>query len=363
MTHVVIEQDAFMRMFLPMLDPSASDEYLNAVADFFSHDEPDFSSWLRRVRTAIPCLFPARVSLAEDQEHFRELLRTADACLIESLRVGEEELAEAPNLAVVQKYGFITRNIDTQACARRGVHVTVQRRRVNVSLAEEAFALLSGMGKQLFELNKVIDAASLEKAGYSIRPYDKRYTGGSNFARIPGLKVLQGATLGIVGFGEAGRELGKRAAAFEMRVLYHQRTPLSAAEETFYGARYASLDELLRESDYVSVNLPVTPQTTGIIGRAQFEVIKKGAILINVARPELVDREALFEALDSGALAGYGTDVWYDRPAKPDDKVFGYPNVVVMPHIAIASRKQALLDTEEMFLKMSAALCARQTGA
>ena len=148
-----------------------------------------------------------------------------------------------------------------------------------------------------------------------------------------------------------------------MRVLYHQRTPLSAAEESFYGARYAAVGRAPASIRLRSVNLPVTPQTTGIIGRDQFKVIKRGAILINVARPELVDREALFEALDSGALAGYGTDVWYDRPAKPDDKVFGYPNVVVMPHIAIASRKQALLDTEEMFLKMSAALCARQTGA
>lgn len=359
MTHVVIEQDAFMRMFTPMLDPSAPAEFLNAVADFFAHDEPDFHGWLSRVRNAAPALFPARVSLAEDQDHFRELLKSADACLIESLRVGDDELAQAPHLAVVQKYGRITRNIDVEACAKRGVAVTVQRRRINVSLAEEAFALLAGIGKQLFELNKVIDASSLERAGYTIRPYDKRYTGGSNFARIPNLKMLQGATLGIIGFGEAGRELGQRAKAFEMNVLYHQRTPLHRSEEDVYGVAYASLPDLLAASDYVSVNLPVTPETTGILGREQFQQMKRGCTLINVARPELIDREALFAALDDGTLAAYGTDVWYERPALPNDPVFHYDNVIVMPHIAIASRQFALLDTQEMFMKMSQALSAR----
>lgn len=360
MTHVVIEQDAFMRMFLPMLDTSAPEEFLNAVADFFSHDEPDFRAWLSRVRGDLPSLFPARVSLADDQAHFAELLKTADACMVESFRVTEEELSQAPRLAVVQKYGFVTRNIDLEACAKWGVAVTVQRRRVNVSLAEEAFALIAGLGKQLFELNKKIDEASLAEAGYTIRPYDKRYTGGSNFARIPNLKMLQGATLGIVGFGEAGRELGRLARAFEMRVLYHQRSPLHRTEEDLHGVRYADLNDLLQASDYVSVNLPVTPQTTGIIGREQFSVMKRGCILINVARPELVDRAALFQALDDGTLTAYGTDVWYDRPAKADDEVFKYGNLVVMPHIAIASRKFALLDTEEMFLKMSQALSAKR---
>lgn len=360
MTHVVIEQDAFMRMFLPMLDPTAPAEFLNAVADFFSHDEPRFADWLSRMRREIPSLFPATVSLAEDQLHFRELLKSADACLIESLHVGEEELAAAPKLAVVQKYGFITRNIDLEACAKRGVRVTTQRRRVNVALAEEAFGLLLGMGKQLFEFNKVIDEQRLAKAGYTLRPYDKRYTGGSNYARIPNLRIIQGATLGIVGFGEAGRELARRASAFEMKIVYHQRTRLSSAEESVFGAKYTSLSELLQQSDYVSVNLPVTSQTTGIIGREQFKSMKKGCILINVARPELIERDALFEALDDGTLCGYATDVWYDRPAKADDKVFQYPNVVVMPHIAIASRRNALLDIEEMFIKMSDALSIRQ---
>ncbi len=362
MTHLVLEQDAFMRMFVPMLEASAPPEFLDAVADFFAHDVPDFAGWLGAMRKRIPGLYPARVSLAQDQQHFRELLGTADACLIESLKFGSNELAIAPNIAVVQKYGCLTRNIDMAECARAGVAVCVQRRRVNVALSELAFGMLLGLGKHLIELNHVIDEARLKSAGYSIRPYDRRYTGGSNFARIPGLRMVQGQTLGIVGFGEVGREIAKRANAFEMRVIYHQRTKLSLTEEASCGAAYAGLHDLLAQSDYVSVNLPVTSHTTRILAHPEFASIKRGAFLINVSRPELIDRAALFEALDCGRLAGYATDVWFDRPARSDDPVFAYPNVVVMPHTAIANRRYALLDIEEMFMKMSHALLERDAS-
>ena len=131
---------------------------------------PDFRGWITAVRNLIPALFPAVVSLAEDQTHFRELLRDADACIIESLAFGREELACAPNIAVVQKYGALTRNIDTAACVERNVRVSTQRRRVNVSLAELAFALMAALGKHLFELNKVIDEDALGAAGYEYPP-------------------------------------------------------------------------------------------------------------------------------------------------------------------------------------------------
>lgn len=363
MTRLVIEQDAFMRMFRPILDPTAPREALDAVADFFAHDEPDFQGWVDRVRARIPALYPADIVFADGEQAFRAALSEADACLIESLRVGEEELKAAPKLAVVQKYGALTRNIDRAACVAHGVAVTTQRRRVNVALAEQAFALMLALGKQVIEFNKVIDAPRLAAKGYPMRPYDRRHTGGSNFARIPNLRTMQGATLGVLGFGEAGREIAARARAFEMRVVYHQRTRLDADEEAALGVEYAPLHEMLAQCDYVTVNLPVTPQTTNIIGTREFAAIKPGAILVNVARPELVERAALFEALDNGRLAGYGTDVWYERPARSDDPIFGYDNVIVLPHIAIASRQNALRDTEDMFVKMSEALSRRQSTA
>lgn len=361
MTKIVIEQDAFMRMFASMLDPARPPEALAAVADFFAHDV-DFEGWLGQLRQRLPTTFPATVVLADDQDEFRRMLEGADACIVESLRVGERELAAAPSLAIVQKYGRIARNIDVGACLKHGVRVEVQRRRVNVAVAEQAFALLIALGKRICELDHVVTAQDLTAKGYPIRPYDRRYAGSSNFARIPGLRALAGATLGIVGMGEVGRELAARAASFGMTIIYHQRTPLASAEEREVMATYVAKPELMARADYISVNLPVTDETRGIIGAAEFDALKPGAMLVNVARAELIDRPALIAALRSGRLAGFGTDVWYEEPVRADDEILALPNVVIMPHTAIADRRLALEDTEDMFLKIERALTARPAG-
>ena len=359
MPTLIIEQDAFMRMFAPMLDPKAPAEALAATADFFAHDVPDFAGWLAQARGRAPGLFPADVRMAQDQDDLRALLPHADAVMVEGLQIGEAELALAPRLAVVQKYGAIVRNIDLEACARHGVRVEVQRRRVNVAVAEQAFALMIALGKQLFELNKVVDAASLTKAGYTLRPYDRRHAGSSNFARIPGLRTMEGATLGLIGMGETGREIATRGAAFGMRTLYTQRGRLAASEEHALGAAFASLDSLLAEADYISINLPVTPATRGLLGADQFARMKRGAILVNVARSELIDRAALLRALEDGTLGAFGSDVWYEEPIAADDPILRFPHVALMPHTAIGDRRNALRDTEEMFGKMSRILLAR----
>jgi lactate dehydrogenase-like 2-hydroxyacid dehydrogenase len=144
-----------------------------------------------------------------------------------------------------------------------------------------------------------------------------------------------------------------------MRMVYHQRTHLSGAEEGLLDLSYATLHDLLAQSDYITINLLVTPQTTGIFGKFEFAALKRGSFPIDLSRPELIARESLFDALDSGRLAGYGMDVWFERPARPDDPVFNYRNVIVMPHTAIADRRNALLDIEDMFTKISQALIAR----
>jgi glyoxylate reductase/D-3-phosphoglycerate dehydrogenase len=356
MANVVIEQDAFMRMFAPMLDPSMPQETVTAIGDFFAHDVPDFSGWLSGLRQSLPNLFPAQVQMADSQEEFRDMLKSADACIVESLSVGAPELTIARSLRSVQKYGYITRNIDLAACRARSVRVTTQRRRVNVAVAEQAFSLMLTLCKRMTELDHVVDKASLEQRGFAIKPYDRRYAGSSNFARIPGLRVLDGATLGIIGLGEIGRELATRADAFGMQILYTQRTRLTAAEEHQLNATYVSKSELLQRADYLSTNLPVTDATRGILRSAEFDMLKPGATLINVARAELINREALLEALKSQKLAAFGTDVWYEEPVRASDPILHLPNVLIMPHTAIANRWLALRDIEDMFHKIDRAL-------
>ncbi|MBV8536070.1 MAG: hypothetical protein JO128_10785, partial [Alphaproteobacteria bacterium] len=174
----------------------------------------------------------------------------------------------------------------------------------------------------------------------------------SNYGRIPGLKTLQGSTLGLVGLGEIGRELARRAQAFEMHILYFQRRPVSAADEAALGARYVGLSQLMEQSDVISLQLPLNDSTTGIIDGAALARMKPGAILVDVARAALVDRAALYAALESGRLGGFGIDAGYEEPAKPDEKLLTYPNVVYMPHTAVAARQNALADVEEMCLKL-----------
>lgn len=352
MTKIVVEKDAFLRVIPVILDPDTPTDHKLAVADFFAHDVPDFLGWCNQLQGRISGLFPATVVFAEDQDDFRAKIVDADGVIVESLQVGAADLAAATRLSFVQRFGGVTSNIDVPACYQRSVAVEIIRRRVNVAVAEHAFLLLIALAKRLGELKGLVKAADLTAAGYALRPYDTRYSGSSNFARISGIGTLNGATFGVVGMGEVGRELASRCAAFGMNVLYTQRNRINPGDEWPSRASYCSLEDLFARADYISVNLPLTEATRGIIGRDVLRRIKPGAVLVNVARAELIDRAALMEALDAGLLGGFGLDVGYEEPANPDEPLLRYPNVIVTPHTAIANRANALEDLEEMCLKM-----------
>ncbi|HUZ74419.1 MAG TPA: NAD(P)-dependent oxidoreductase [Stellaceae bacterium] len=354
MMRVLVEEDAILRVVPVILDPATPEPHRRAVTDFFAFDEPDFAGWCRRVQQRLPGLYPATVELVRDQAQLRAGIGAADAVIVESLTVGPAELADAPRLKIVQKFGAVAANIDIDACARKGIAVEVQRRRVNVAVAEQALTLMLALAKRLPALDGVVTESALRGAGYDPTPYDRRYTGNSNFARIRGLKTLAGAVLGIVGFGEIGREVAIRAAAFEMTVLYHQRRRASALEERLCGTRYAALDEIMTTADYIVPALPLNASTRGIIGPAQLARVKRGAIVVNVARAELVDHDALVAALAEGRLGGFGLDVGYAEPTPPDEALLRFKdgNVILTPHTAVAERQNGLDDMEEMCLKL-----------
>jgi glyoxylate reductase len=272
-------------------------------------------------------------------------------------------LSPASRLAIVHKFGTITANIDLAACAKRGVAVATLRRMVNVAVAEQACTLMLALAKRIGEFNGVVEEAALRKAGLRVRPRRPRYIGYSNFAGITGLNTLLGATLGIVGFGEVGREMARRARAFEMEIVYYQRTQLAAAVERELGARYLPLDELMVQADYVLVQLPSNDKTRGLIGRDVLRRIKPGAFLIDVARPELIDHDSLLEALQSGRLGGLALDVLYTEPADPAEPLLRYRdrNVILMPHTAVAARANALHDVETLCVNLWRAITKRRS--
>jgi phosphoglycerate dehydrogenase-like enzyme len=149
---------------------------------------------------------------------------------------------------------------------------------------------------------------------------------------------LAGKTLGLVGFGASGRELARRAAAMEMRVVaFDAQAP--AEDELAVGFLDEFLEawrlpDLLRQSDYVSVHVPLTPETRGLIGAQELALMKPTAILVNVARGAIVDEAALADALREGRLRGAGIDVWAQEPPDPANPLLSLPNVVATPHVA-----------------------------
>jgi phosphoglycerate dehydrogenase-like enzyme len=350
---IVVEDDPFTRLIEVVLDPRASAERYAAFADFMAHDAPDFAGWRDRVRRGADAIYPAEVRLVSSQEELRASVPDACAIVVESFEVGGEEIASARRLKAVQKFGATLRNVDTAACADAGIKVLTLRRRANIAVAEHAFALMLTLARKLHQLNGAISVDRLAAAGFPYRPFDRRHTANGNWGRIPGLRVLNGSVIGIIGLGEIGREIALRAAAFGMRILYYQRTRLPEAEERQWQAGYVPLDHLLGESDWIIPQVPSGPATRHLLDRDRLAKIKPGASIVNVSRAEVIERDALIEALAAGRLAGFALDPLYETPGRNDDELLHLPNVVMVPHLAGAPRFNALNDFEEMIVGLA----------
>ena len=357
----LVEDDPYPRILRVILDPQAPADLRAAFERMLAHEMPDFSDWCSQLRIEAAGLFPCVVRMVKSQEELRAQLSTADAVMVESLHIGGDELAHAPRLRVVQKYGTLLGNIDTKACDDRGVKVRTLSRRANASCAEHALAMMLMLARQLHRINGLISAEQLGAAGYvpavGAAAFDKRVPG-SGWARVAPLGILRDTTLGIVGCGEIGRELALRAAAFGMHIVYTQRHPLAAEDALKLKARYLALDELLATSDWVSLHVPENEATRGIIGSREFAQMKSGARLINVSRASLVERNALIAALESGRLAGFALDAQYEEPGSAVDRLLSFPQVILTPHTAGQPRTLGLADFREVIINIAQALAA-----
>jgi phosphoglycerate dehydrogenase-like enzyme len=361
---IAVEFDHYLRILAVILDPDAPDEHRRAVADFFAHDMPDLPDRYQAFRTTIPGLYPAQIRFAASQAELQALLPESDVVVVESFQLADPEVAAMKPGAIVHKFGALTSNIDVQACAKRRIPVLNLPRKVNAAVAEHAFSLMAALVREIPVYNGAVTAEFWEKRYRPLRPFDQRYTGASNFARIPNLRTLAGSTLGIVGLGEVGREIARRAAACGMSILYYQRGRVAAPDELDLGVRYSPLSDLMAESDFVIVQLPLNDTTRGIIGRKELEALKPGAMLINAARAALVDRDALLSALESGKLGGLAMDVGYQEPWPKDDPLLRYlgGNVIFMPHTAIGHREIGFSDLEDLCRQIWRVLDSRRTG-
>lgn len=354
---IVVENDPFLRLIQVLLDPTTTPERIEAVAHFCKHDLSDFRGWCDKVRSRLPALYPSDVRLVDDQADLLGKLSGAAVVVVEELTVGAAEIAAGGgSLKCVQKYGFTTRNIDHAACDKAGVKVLTVRRRANIATAEHGLALMLALARQLTQNANLISEEQLRAAGYQPTAYDRSHTPNGNWARISGMVTLYGKQLGIVGLGEIGRELALRAIALGLHIVYAQRTRLPVEVERQYQATFVSLDELLATSDFISLHLPRGPVTQGFIGRRELSLIKPGAFLINVSQPQLVDREALRDALAAGGLGGYGLDTFYEEPGDAGDPLLKFRNVIITPHLGGSPRQNWLDDIEELLVNLSRTL-------
>jgi glyoxylate reductase len=235
----------------------------------------------------------------------------AEALVAPGAPIDDGVLDRFPALRLVANYGVGYEQVDVAACRARGVEVTNTPGAVDAATADLAFALLLAARRRLVEGDSHIRAG--------------RWTTGWAMPPFLGREVT-GSTLGIVGLGRIGEAVARRARGFEMRILYHQRTRADDA-----AAEYRELDDLLRESDVVSIHAPLTPQTKGLVSRERLALMRDGSTLVNTARGGLVDEDALVEELVSGRISA-GLDVFVHEPSVPD-ALLGLPNVVLTPHL------------------------------
>lgn len=237
-------------------------------------------------------------------------------------RIDADLIAQAgERLGLIASFGAGTDHIDLAAAAARRIIVTNTPGVFTDDTADLTLALIIGVPRRLREGTALIRR--------------ERWTGWAPSTML-GHK-LGGKVLGIVGMGRIGQAVAFRARAFGLEIRYHNRHRLPTALESMFGVQYVeSLDELLAESDIVTLHCPATEQTRGLIDERRIALMKPGATLVNTARADLIDYEAMIDALESGHLGGAGLDVFPEEP-KVDARLVALPNVIAQPHIGSAT--------------------------
>jgi len=255
------------------------------------------------------------ILVPDGEEEMREALGRAHGLIVRSAtKVTRELLEQAPNLRVVGRAGVGVDNIDLGVATEFGIPVINAPEGNTVSAAELAMALILTVARNVSWADASVQGGAWARSQFS------------------GIEI-RGKTLGLVGLGDIGLEVSRRARAFDMNVLYHKRVALSAEFEQMAGVRHAALAELMGESDVVSLHVPHTDATEGMIDAAALALMKSDAILINTARGGLVDETALAEALRGGRIAGAGLDAFVEEPLPVGHPLTDCPNVLLSPHV------------------------------
>lgn len=237
-----------------------------------------------------------------------------------STQVDKDVIDADPNLKIIANYGAGFNNIDAVYARQKGIPVTNTPEVSTVSTAEVTTGLMITLAHRMVEGDKLMRT--------------KGFDGWSPLFFLG--HELSGKTLGIVGMGQIGQAVAKRMKAFDMNIIYSQRTQLDPEVEAQFGAKFVSLEELIKTSDVLSLHCPLNDKTHHMIGAPEFKQMKSSAYLINAARGPVIDEAALLEALKAGELAGAALDV-YEAEPNVDDGFKALDNVILTPHVGNAT--------------------------
>ncbi len=252
-------------------------------------------------------------------------LASADVVLIRSkTKATKEYIDQAPKLKLIIRGGVGTDNIDKVAAKARGVEVKNTPKASSPAVAELAFALLIAIP------NRLIEAHNSTKEGKFLKSEIKR-------------TELLGKTLGLIGVGRIGTEMAKRAKAFGMKVIGTDKVVQQSDV-----VEMKSLDEVLSQSDYLSLHTPLTDETKGMINKSSIAKMKDGVAIVNTGRGKCVVEEDLVEALNSGKVKAYATDVWYSDPPDPSCPILKAPNVIMAPHLGASTKENLKRISDEV---------------
>lgn len=249
-------------------------------------------------------------------EQLKAELPLADAVIAGLEDYDRELIGSARNLKVISRYGVGYDKVDLKAAADCGIKVTVTPGANGDSVADLAVALMLGCARNIAVMDNGIK--------------------GRNQVRPSGVE-LWGKTLGVVGAGRIGKGVAKRCTGFNMRILCHDQYEDEAFQKEC-GAQYVDFETLIRESDFITIHSPLTPETRNMFGAAQFQAMKKDAILVNTARGGIVDEAALYEALKNGEIRAAALDATVDEPPY-DSPLCTLPNCILTPHAGAATKE------------------------
>jgi len=250
----------------------------------------------------------------------RELAQADGVFSLLTDRIDAEVMAAAPRLKVISNFAVGFDNVDIPAATKRGIVVTHTPDVLTETVADFTVCLMLAAARRLVEAD--------------------RYTRDGKWKTWEPLLLagqdIHHATLGLIGLGRIGAAVARRAQGFGMQVLYYDVVRREDLERSL-SITYRSLDDVLRDSDVISVHVPLSEQTRHLIGRAQFALMKNTAVFVNTSRGPVVDQAALTQALASRRIFAAGIDVFEQEPVSPDDPLLKLDNVIVVPHIASAS--------------------------